>query len=89
MYDSSGVEDQELFTDDEEMKLWMYASALDELVHEHWKYSSNYNMWQRWDKRMRLWWIDSIEHQARNGKQTIGVDVVTRAIEIRLTRSRE
>jgi len=89
VYDPDGIEDQELFTDDEETKLWMYASALDELAQEYHRFNSNYNLWQRWDKRTRLWWINVVEKQAQDGKQTIGVDVVMRAVEIRLSRSRE
>jgi hypothetical protein len=89
VYSPDAVEDQELFTDDEETRLWAYASALDELAEENPCYHSNYNLWQHWNKRMRLWWIGVIEKQAQDGKQTIGVDVVLRAVEIRLSRSRE
>ena len=88
VYDPDSVDDQELYTDDEETRLWAYTSALDELAEEHQRYHSNYNLWQRWDKRMRLWWIGVVEKQAQDEKQTIGVDVVMRAVEIRLTRSR-
>lgn len=84
VYDSDGQEDQRLYTDEEELKLNLYGSALDELAEEQRRYHSNYNLWQRWDKRLRLWWIGQIEQQARDNKQTIGVEVVSRAVAIRL-----
>jgi hypothetical protein len=87
VYDTDQQEDQRLYTEEEELKLRVYASALDELATEQQKYVSNYNLWQRWEKPTRLWWVAQIEAQAKDGKQTIGVDVVARAVEIRLTRS--
>lgn len=87
VYDSFQQEDQTLYTDEEELKLRLYASALEELATEDRRYNSNYNLWQRWDKAVRLWWIAQIEKQAREDKKTIGAVVVSRAVEIRLTRS--
>lgn len=84
VYDSDAQEDQTLYTEEEELRLNLYGSALEELATEDWRYNSNYNCWQRWGKPWRLWWITQIEAQARAGKQTIGVDVVTRAVDIRL-----
>lgn len=89
VYDEDQVEDQTEFDAEQELRLNVYGSALEEMAAAHHKYASNYNLWQRWDKRMRLWWIDSVERQAQAGHHTIGVDVVSRAVEIRLTRSFE
>lgn len=69
-------------------KLWMYGEALTELAREHPKYNSNANMWRRWDDAKRLWWISHAEYQAEQGMATIGVEIVARAVEIRMTRSR-
>jgi Ser-tRNA(Ala) deacylase AlaX len=85
LYNSDAEDDdQTLYTPEEEQRLQIYGSALDELVSEDARYTSNYNLWQRWDNRLRLWWIRQIEKQAQAGQHTIGVDVVTRAAIIRL-----
>lgn len=86
-YDGEQEEETVLLPEEVEAKIKLYSSALEELAGEHRKYHSNYNLWQRWEKPMRLWWIEQIEGQAQAGKQTIGVEVVSRAVEIRLTRS--
>lgn len=89
IYDSQATEAARQSLEGEaETKLWMYGEALKELAQEHQKYTSNYNMWQRWDDERRLWWIEHAEYQAEQGMQTIGVEVVSRAVTIRLTRSR-
>lgn len=89
VYDSDQQEDQTLYSDDEEFKLKLYASALEDLAVEDQKFNANYNRWQGWDKATRLWWIRQIEDQAQRGMNTIGVLVVARAVEVRLTRSME
>lgn len=86
-YDPNAEDDQNLYTEEEIFTTRLYSSALEELVGEDLKYSSNYNMYNRWEPDMQLWWIKQVEAQAQAGKQTIGVDVVTRAAIIRLTRS--
>lgn len=88
VYDSDQQEDQLKYTEEEKTKLWMYASALDELSGESIRFNANFNLWQLWDNAQRLWWIAQIEKQAQAGRQTIGIEVVARAVEIRMTRSR-
>lgn len=85
LYNSDAEDDdQTLYTPEEEQRLQIYGSALDELVSEDARYASNYNLWQRWGNAHRLWWVGQIEKQAQAGQRTIGVDVVTRAAIIRL-----
>lgn len=74
--------------DEEATRLWMYETALKELAAEDRRYTSNYNMWFKWDDARRLWWIENAEAQARAGQDTIGAVVVARAVEVRLTRTR-
>jgi hypothetical protein len=65
-------------------KIRRYTRALNELEREHHKFGSNANRFSYWDNQTRLWWIKQIEKQAAAGKETIGVIVVARVVQIRL-----
>ena len=85
VYDTNDPEnDPRLLPDEDTERLRLYDLALYQLSSEHWKYGSNYRLWGRWDITKRLRWLDQIEQQAKDGKQTIGVDVVTRVAILRL-----
>lgn len=61
-----------------------YAIALRQLANEQVCFIKNDNTFQRWDDATRLWWIIQIERQAREGKDTIGVRLVTRVVMNRM-----
>lgn len=77
----------------EEAKRWeaeccarakLYERALEALCAEHPKYGSNIRLWERWSLAERIWWIDQIEQQAKDGKDTIGARVVAQVVMNRL-----
>lgn len=77
-------EAEKVFTDEEKATCARYMTALRELHAEDRRFDSNYRTFCRWDWGMQLWWIGRIEQQARDGKDTIGVHVVTRVIMNRM-----
>lgn len=87
VYDPDAIDPDDVVPDEVMARIWMYGEALKELSAEQRKFSPNYNLWFRWNTETRLWWIDQIEAQAQAGKQTLGVEVVARAVQIRLTRT--
>ena len=77
-------ENDEVFTDEQKATCARYMTALRELHLEDKRFDSNYATFTRWNWGMQLWWIGQIEKQARDGKDTIGVHVVTRVIMNRM-----
>jgi hypothetical protein len=63
----------------------LYETALEELVRIDRAFVSNRNTFDRWQLDMKIWWINQIEKQAKAGLDTLGVKVVAKAIEIRLS----
>lgn len=62
----------------------LFRRALAELAEENRHFQSNLKVFERWDTEQRIWWINQIEQQAKDGKETVGVKVVARAIQLRL-----
>lgn len=75
---------QDGYEGEDAKRIELYGEALLQLMAEDKKYRANWNTFYKWDTGQRLWWIDIIEKQARAGLDTIGVAVVTRAVQIRL-----
>jgi len=69
---------------EDEARAQMYNVALCTLAAKDKKYNSNLITFRRWDTAWRIWWIEQIEQQARDGKDTLGATVVTKVIELRL-----
>lgn len=74
----------EVLSEEDRATIARYYAALSELERESVHYTKNFNMFRTWDDSMRLWWIDQIERQAADGKDTIGAVVVTRVIMNRM-----
>lgn len=72
------------FTQAEHKKIERYAVALHDLCTKDRQWSKNLSLYLRWDTGQRLWWIDTIEQQAIEGKNTIGAKLVAHVITMRL-----
>ncbi len=71
-------------TPEDEARTTMYFNALADLVKHHPRFGSNFRRYIYWNTAERIWWINIIEAQARAGANTIGTEVVTKAVEVRL-----
>ena len=79
------MSDERDYTPEETTRALLYFAALLELEKNDRRFRKNLITYDAWDIGQQLWWIDIIEKQAKAGLDTIGVHVVTKAIEIRLT----
>lgn len=61
-----------------------YAFALAQMAIEDRRFELNNRIFLKWDIHQKLKWIAAIEQQALDGKDTIGVLVVTRVVMNRL-----
>lgn len=74
----------EVLSEEDRETVNRYAIALRQLANEQVCFIKNDNTFQQWDDATRLWWIMQIERQAREGKDTIGVRLVTRVVMNRM-----
>lgn len=58
--------------------------ALRDLKNESVSFLKNFNVYCKWNRDTRLWWIARIEADAQAGKETVGASVVTRVVINRL-----
>lgn len=65
-------------------KIRAFEIALRDLAREDVKYLKNRNLYDRWSRDLRLWWIARVTADAEAGKDTIGAHVVTRVVMNRL-----
>lgn len=65
-------------------KIKAFDKALRDLANEDTRFTSNRNIYNRWDDEHRLWWIARVTADAEAGKDTIGAQVVTRVVMNRL-----
>lgn len=72
------------YTHDDYKLVQLYKDALRDLAEQQPKYRLNRQLFRGWDMARRLHWIDRIEQDARDGKNTLGVEVVTCAMMLRL-----
>jgi hypothetical protein len=77
------------FTPGEMAHIERYAVALKQLAEENVHYKRNYYFFKKWDNAMRLWWIDRIEQDARDGKETVAKVFVLRVTMNRLDEGQE
>lgn len=68
----------------DETKTLAFLKALRDLAREDVKYLKNKNIYEKWGREHRLWWIARVTADAEAGKDTIGAQVVTRVVMNRL-----
>lgn len=68
----------------DEAKTLAFQRALRDLAGEDRRFVSNRNIYERWGREHRLWWIARVTADAEAGKDTIGAQVVTRVVMNRL-----
>lgn len=73
-------EEPEVLSEEDRATIERYGRALRQMANEQVCFIKNDNLFRSWDDTTRLWWIAQIERQARDGKQTIGVQLVTRVV---------
>ena len=68
----------------DETKTVAFLKALRDMANEDRRFVSNRNVYERWSREHRLWWIARVTADAEAGKDTIGAQVVTRVVMNRL-----
>lgn len=72
------------YSDDEIMLCRHYDKALFDLAAEDKRFALNLKTYRRWTADLQLKWIYTIEQQALDGLDTIGIHVVARVVINRL-----
>lgn len=80
----SAPEDTEEFTPEEHARCHRYRRALFTLQLTDPMWVPNYTVFNKWPTGHRLWWLDEIEQQARDGKDTVGARLVAQVVMMRL-----